>query len=66
MTRQEATILCKQYQIDTAKEFYTLSSTEIGRVLDAAKLAKYRRPKNANGSKARYFFEALRRAMERK
>ena len=72
MTKREATILCHQYQIDTTKEFYTLSSTEIGRVWDAA-AQYYHLPPSATLTLqlsdarfyfARYFFGALRRVIE--
>ena len=43
------------------KDFHALSSTEVERILDAANAANYRKPKHANGSRARYFFAKLQR-----
>lgn len=42
-------------------DFYTLSSIQVDRVLTWAKAYGYRKPKNANGSTARYFFYLLQR-----
>lgn len=47
------------------RDFHTLSSAEVEQLLDAADMVKYRRPKNANGSRARYFHAKLQREMER-
>jgi hypothetical protein len=66
MTKDIATDLIHKFQIRTDKDFYTLSSAEVHRVLEAADDRKYRKPKNANGSRARYFFAALKRATNRK
>lgn len=61
MTNYTATSLATQFHLDLTKDFYTLSHAEICRVLEAADLVKYRKPKNANGSRGRYFFEYLKR-----
>jgi hypothetical protein len=47
--------------IDIDADFYTLSSSQVETLLELARIQKYRQPKNANGSKARYFFAALQR-----
>lgn len=49
-------------QIDLASDFYALRSSAVQEVLIAANAAKYRKPKNANGSRARYYFQRLQRA----
>jgi len=46
-------------------DFYTLPTCAVGAVIAAADAAGYRAPRNANGSRARYFYEALRRQAER-
>lgn len=46
-----------------AGDFHTLSSDQVDQVLDAADSANYRKPKNANGSRARYFFYAIQRKL---
>ena len=38
-----------------AKDFHVLRSEEVQIVIDAADRVKYRAPKNANGSRGRYF-----------
>lgn len=65
MTKNEATNLAHKYSIALGKDFFTLSSDEVSRVLAAADERKYRKPKNANGSRARYFFALLQRAASR-
>ena len=42
-------------------DFHTLTSAQVERIADAAKQYRYRKPKNANGSTARYFFAMLQR-----
>jgi hypothetical protein len=48
-------------QMDFSRNFYTLSLSEQGIVHETAKQHGYRKPKNANGSLARYFFALLKR-----
>jgi len=54
-----------QFHIPVGRDFFTLRSDEVGRVLDAADHVKYSKPKNANGSRGRYFYAALMRAYRR-
>jgi hypothetical protein len=42
-------------------DFYALSSSIVDRLVAAADKLGYRRPKNANGSRARYFHAHLER-----
>ena len=37
-------------------DFCTLNSYRVSEILDIADFVKYRAPKNANGSRARYFY----------
>ncbi len=46
-------------------DFYTLSASQVCTVLEYADAAKYRKPRNANGSRGRYFYERMRRAARR-
>lgn len=62
MTHDTATSLAAQFHLDLTKDFHTLANAEVCRVLEAADLVKYRKPKSANGSRGRYFFEYLKRA----
>lgn len=45
--------------------FYALRQEAIYSLLAEAKAAGYRTPRNANGSRARYFHEYLQRAAQR-
>lgn len=51
--------------IDIAADFFTLSLSDAGRLCEIAKSQHYRKPKNANGSTARYFFAAVQRKHNR-
>lgn len=43
-------------------DFHTLSSSKVDDLLRAADHYKYRKPKNANGSRGRYFFAYVQRS----
>jgi hypothetical protein len=60
------TSLAHKYRIPLDKDFHALTSAEVERVLAAADERKYRKPKNANGSRARYFHASMVRASLRK
>lgn len=62
MTNVEATALAIAYGIDLSADFHALPASTVCRVLEAADSVKYRKPKNANGSRGRYFFARLKRA----
>ena len=49
-----------------SKDFHALDSDQVESVIYFADLHKYRRPKNANGSRARYFYAYLERVAARK
>lgn len=51
----------KSAGIDPLSDFHTLRSDQVEVVLSVAKTSGYRHPRNANGSKARYFFYAIQR-----
>jgi len=46
-------------------DFHTLSHVEVEKLLERADAEKYRKPKNANGSRARYFYAKLERESRR-
>lgn len=48
-----------QRDIDFTADFHTLSSDQVDMLVTWAKLTKYRKPANANGSTGRYFFNHL-------
>ena len=47
--------------INRGADFHTLSSNQVDMLLRAADQARYRKPKNANGSRARYFHDLMQR-----
>ena len=47
--------------LNLTADFHTLDSGTVLQLADVAKAVGYRKPRNANGSTARYFFEYLTR-----
>lgn len=66
MTSHEATALATRHNITLGKDPCQLRASEVEQVLAAADEWKYRKPKNANGSRGRYFYALLNRAAKRK
>lgn len=62
MNQQQAESIADTYGINLSANFYALPTDAVERILEAAKDWKYRKPRNANGSRARYFHAALVRA----
>jgi len=62
MNREIALNLAAMHGIDLRRDFFTLSAGDVESVIEAANAHKYRKPRNANGSRARYFFAFLQRA----
>lgn len=58
--------LCNQFGIVLGRDFHALNSDQVERIIAAADSVKYRKPKSANGSRARYFYQALQRAHNRR
>jgi len=52
-------------QLDLSRDFHTLTTAEVEVVLALADEQHYHRPKNANGSRARYFWAKLQREQYR-
>lgn len=46
------------------RDFHTLNSDDVQSVITMAMIHKYRKPRSANGSTARYYHARLRRALE--
>lgn len=61
LTGEQARAKADHYGFELDKDFHALSVDQVQRVLDAADAHGYRAPKNANGSRARYFHAYLRR-----
>ena len=67
MTHDDARNLCAQFGIIRQPElpdWHKMDSDQKERVIAAADCVKYRAPKNANGSRGRYFAAYLARALE--
>ena len=47
--------------IDLTANFFTLRSDEVAVIVEQARVWGYRKPKAANGSTGRYFFQLLKR-----
>ena len=47
--------------ISITQNFFTLNSSQVLELVEMAKIQRYYKPKNANGSRARYYFAALQR-----
>lgn len=57
----EKAALLKACAIDINQDFYTLSAWQVDMLITMAISQRYYKPKNANGSRARYYFAALQR-----
>ena len=66
LDRESARNIARHYRIPLDRDFHALNSDDVEAVLEAAKWCRYRQPRNANGSKARYFHAYLQRAANRK
>ena len=55
--------LCTSFGIDPRQDWHAMPSAMKEAVLSAADARRYRKPKNANGSRGRYFAAYLRRAI---
>ena len=62
MTRETAEGILARCYLIAKPDFFTLSSSDIDNLLREANAVKYRRPKSANGSRARYFYAYVLRA----
>lgn len=66
LDRQGALHLANAFGFSLNCDFHALDSAAVSAVIAAADFRQYRRPVNANGSRARYFHAYLRRAADRK
>lgn len=62
LTEQGALAIAHEYGIPLDSDYHALNSATVEKVIEAANARGYRKPKNANGSRARYFHAYLRRA----
>jgi hypothetical protein len=55
--------LLRALKIDPTQNFYTLSASQVDGLLVEADRVRYRKPRNANGSRGRYFYARLQRTL---
>ncbi len=61
LTPKEAKSLLARAGVDFRKDFHALGSADVQLIADTAKLAGYRKHKNAPGSTARMYYQYLER-----
>lgn len=59
--RTNARAILQSLKIAIGQNFFTLSNSQVCGLLEAANFARYQKPHNANGSRARYFHDRLQR-----
>lgn len=59
--RLNARTVLASAHIALGQDFHTLSASQVDQILVEADRVKYRKPKNANGSRGRYFHALLQR-----
>ncbi len=64
VTREQAKQLAFIYGINFDKDFYQLDRFDVEFLVKLAKASKYRKPKAANGSLARYFYNHLEKRVK--
>lgn len=65
LTYARARSLCSVYGFNPFEDFHAMSTGSKEAVIRAADSVKYKAPKNANGSRGRYFAAYVRRIIER-
>ena len=63
MTKEEAIKIAVENGINFNEDFHVLSSGKVDTLVDLAKKVGYRKPESASGSRGRYFFYHLKRAI---
>lgn len=61
----QARALASTFGFNPMEDFHAMSTASKEAVIRAADSVKYRAPKNANGSRGRYFAAYVRRVIER-
>lgn len=59
--RLDARMVLKACHIKVGQDFHTLASWQVDALLEHADRDRYRKPKNANGSRGRYYHDMLQR-----
>lgn len=66
LEKSDALDIATRFRIPLNRDFHALDSTIVESIIAAADSVKYRRPANANGSRARYFHAYLCRVASRR
>lgn len=61
MTRFDAIEILQTIRTKVNQDFHTLTNEQVCELLEQADKFKYRKPKNANGSRGRYFYAYVSR-----
>jgi hypothetical protein len=64
MTRTQAHDILQRCKIVLGTDFHTLSTAQVEALVEEARRVRYQRPRNANGSRARYFYSYVRRKVD--
>ena len=64
--RTNARAVLESINAEVGQDFHTLRSSQVDKLLEEADRVKYRKPKNANGSRGSYFYAKLQREASRK
>ena len=59
LTKDEARMKLRRLGVPISKNFFTLTPAQVDRLIEVADEMKYRKPKNASGSRGRYFYAYL-------
>lgn len=62
VSKEEARNILRHKGISFKDNFHTLSPSKVSDIVDVADMMHYRKPKNASGSRGRYFFAYLQSA----
>lgn len=65
-SRDSARAHLRGWNVRIGQDFHTISTDQIEMVLRDADLRKYRKPPQANGSRARYFYALMQRRAQSK
>jgi hypothetical protein len=65
LTRAQALTAVRLFGLDIRQDFHALDSDAVDLLVTWAKATRYRKPRNANGSTARYFWTNLQRLAAR-
>jgi hypothetical protein len=61
MNKLDAIVVLQRIHAKVNQDFHTLTRDQVIALLEEADRVKYRKPKNANGSRGRYFYSYISR-----